>query len=86
MCFLFRTYELELGLWEGGVVRVGVRGVFESWTRGGGVADQRDWLVLIVFLITSLVAAQLLHRAQNEAAIASALRRAPPALIAAARL
>ena len=39
------------------------------------VADPRDWLVLIAFLITSLVAAQLLYRAQNEAAIASARTR-----------
>ena len=34
------------------------------------VADPRDWLVLLAFLLTSLVAAQLLHRAQAEAAAA----------------
>ena len=34
------------------------------------VADPRDWLVLLAFLLTSLVAAQLLHRAQKEAAVA----------------
>ncbi|HET9467675.1 MAG TPA: ATP-binding protein [Vicinamibacterales bacterium] len=35
-----------------------------------GVADPLDWLVLLAFLLTSLVAAQLLHRAQSEAAVA----------------
>jgi two-component system, OmpR family, sensor histidine kinase KdpD len=34
------------------------------------VSDNRDWLVLLVFLLTSLVAAQLLYRAQNEATAA----------------
>ncbi len=36
------------------------------------VHDPLDWLVLLAFLITSLVAAQLLHRAQAEAAAATA--------------
>jgi two-component system sensor histidine kinase KdpD len=36
-----------------------------------GVTDSRDWLVLLAFLLTSLVAAQLLYRAQNQAAIAT---------------
>lgn len=31
------------------------------------VADARDWLVLVVFLVTGIVAAQLLARAQREA-------------------
>ena len=31
------------------------------------VADPRDWIVLLAFLITSFVAAQLFHRAQTEA-------------------
>jgi two-component system sensor histidine kinase KdpD len=31
------------------------------------VADPLDWLALVVYLITSLVAAQLLHRAEREA-------------------
>src|SRR5687767_3799523 len=34
------------------------------------VADPLDWLVLIAFLLTSLVAAQLLYRAQQEASSA----------------
>ncbi|HSL72370.1 MAG TPA: ATP-binding protein [Longimicrobiales bacterium] len=34
------------------------------------VSDRRDWLVLLAFLLSSLVAAQLLYRAQNEAAVA----------------
>lgn len=34
------------------------------------VADDRDWLVLLAFLLTSLVAAQLVYRAQDEAATA----------------
>ena len=34
------------------------------------VADPLDWLVLLAFLITSVVAAQLLYRAQQEAATA----------------
>jgi two-component system, OmpR family, sensor histidine kinase KdpD len=34
------------------------------------VADSRDWLVLLAFLLTSLVAAQLLYRAQDEADVA----------------
>ncbi|MGQ0815174.1 MAG: sensor histidine kinase [Gemmatimonadota bacterium] len=34
------------------------------------ISDSRDWLVLLAFLITSLVAAQLLYRAQHEAAAA----------------
>ena len=34
------------------------------------VADRRDWLVLLAFLLTSIVAAQLLYRAQNQARIA----------------
>ena len=34
------------------------------------VADPLDWLVLVAFLITSVVAAQLLYRAQQEAATA----------------
>ena len=36
------------------------------------VDDQRDWLVLLAFLLTSVIAAQLLYRVQNEAAIARA--------------
>ena len=32
-----------------------------------GVANPLDWLVLVVFLVTGLVAAQLLYRAQHEA-------------------
>lgn len=36
------------------------------------VHDPLDWLVLLAFLTTSLVAAQLLHRAQSEAAAATA--------------
>ena len=34
------------------------------------VADPRDWLVLFAFLATGVVAAQLLYRAQAEAAVA----------------
>jgi two-component system sensor histidine kinase KdpD len=34
------------------------------------VADPRDWLVLAAFLATGMVAAELLHRAQREAAVA----------------
>jgi two-component system, OmpR family, sensor histidine kinase KdpD len=36
------------------------------------VADPRDWLVLAAFLITSMIATQLLHRAQRAAADADA--------------
>ena len=36
------------------------------------VGDQRDWLVLLAFLLTSLIGAQLLYRAQHEAEIARA--------------
>ena len=36
------------------------------------VTDQRDWLVLLAFLLTSLIGAQLLYRAQREAEIARA--------------
>lgn len=36
------------------------------------VHDPLDWLVLFAFLATSLIAAQLLHRAQSEAAAATA--------------
>lgn len=36
------------------------------------VHDSLDWLVLLGFLATSLIAAQLLHRAQAEAALATA--------------
>jgi two-component system sensor histidine kinase KdpD len=36
------------------------------------IADPLDWLVLIAFLITSIVAAQLLHRAQEEGRAARA--------------
>ena len=35
------------------------------------VADPLDWLVLVAFLVTSLVAAQLLDRAQQQAATAN---------------
>jgi len=34
------------------------------------IADPFDWLVLIAFLVTGIVAAQLLYRAQREAALA----------------
>ncbi|MGH7655375.1 MAG: DUF4118 domain-containing protein, partial [Gemmatimonadaceae bacterium] len=36
------------------------------------IANPLDWLVLIAFLVTSIVAAQLLHREQESARIASA--------------
>jgi two-component system sensor histidine kinase KdpD len=36
------------------------------------IADPLDWLVLVAFLLVGIVAAQLLHRAQREAAIATA--------------
>ena len=35
-----------------------------------GIADPRDWIVLVAFLVTGIVAAQLLYRAQAEAAVA----------------
>jgi len=38
------------------------------------VADPLDWLVLVAFLLTSAVAAQLLYRAQREARLAEARR------------
>lgn len=41
-----------------------------------GVADPLDWLVLLAFLATSAVAAQLLHRARRAASAARALREA----------
>jgi two-component system sensor histidine kinase KdpD len=36
------------------------------------IANPLDWLVLVAFLVASIVAAQLLHRAQREAAAAEA--------------
>jgi two-component system sensor histidine kinase KdpD len=36
------------------------------------VSDPRDWLVLVAFLVTSVVAASLLQRAQREALLATA--------------
>ncbi len=36
------------------------------------IADPLDWIVLVAFLVTSAVAAQLLHRAQREATVARA--------------
>lgn len=36
------------------------------------IADPLDWLVLVAFLLVGVVAAQLLHRAQREAALATA--------------
>ena len=36
------------------------------------IANPLDWLVLIAFLVTSIVAAQLLHREQESARVASA--------------
>jgi two-component system, OmpR family, sensor histidine kinase KdpD len=40
-----------------------------------GIADPLDWGVLAAFLITGAVAAQLLHRAQREARLATARAR-----------
>lgn len=37
-----------------------------------GIANPLDWLVLIAFLVTSIVAAQLLHREQEAARLADA--------------
>ncbi|HVZ47229.1 MAG TPA: DUF4118 domain-containing protein, partial [Gemmatimonadaceae bacterium] len=36
------------------------------------IADPLDWLVLVAFLVTSAVAAELLHRQRRQASIAAA--------------